>query len=513
MDRADIVEPEGPDFTARVRSAVIWRWGSQVLGQVITWTTTILVVRLLNPSDYGLFAMTQAVLAGLNFLNGYGFASSLIQTRDVDDHRIRQVFGLLLMVNFALAAVQFLAAPLAAAYYSQPEITAMLRVQSLVYLTTPLIALPSALLARQLDFRRQALINLATSIAGASTSIGLALAGFGVWALVWAPIVMFATRGLGLTIAAGGLVRPVFDFRGAGEIVGYGTAMTLVQLFWIVQSQSDIVIAGRAFDPHSLGLYSEALFLVLIFTGRFLPPLNEVAFPAYVELRNDGKPIGPAWVASARLIMLIATPFYIGLALVADPLVRTFFGPKWTEMIPVVSGLAVVMPAMALQIICAPSTNALGQPRINLYSGIAGAAIMPVCFWMGVRFGPEGLVNAWHIAAPVLLLLTLALTLPAIGASLRQLAVALWPVVVASAVMAAGVILVDRMIAPLAPLAHLLALVAAGVGFYMLTLWAIWPQLLRDGWALVRGKRVPLSDASASEPDDRTTTTADEGAA
>jgi len=57
-------------FAERVRSAVVWRWGSQIVSQIITWTTTILIVRLLNPSDYGLFAMTQAVLTGLNFLNG-----------------------------------------------------------------------------------------------------------------------------------------------------------------------------------------------------------------------------------------------------------------------------------------------------------------------------------------------------------------------------------------------------------------------------------------------------------
>lgn len=512
MDNANTVEPTGDDFTARVRSAVIWRSGSQVLAQIITWTTTILVVRLLNPSDYGLFAMTQAVLAGFAFLNGYGFASSLIQARELEPYRVRQVFGLLLVVNLALAGLLAALAPLAAAYYSQPEITQILRVQALIFLTTPLIALPSALLARKLDFRRQAVINLATALAGAGTSVGLALAGYGVWALVWAPIVMFTTRGIGLTIAAGGLVRPAFDFRGAGDIVGFGTAMTLVQLGWIIQSQSDIVIAGRAFDPHSLGLYSEALFLVLIFTGRFIPPLNEVAFPAYVELHKAGRPIGPAWIASARLIMLIATPFYVGLALVADPLVRTFFGPKWTEMIPVVSGLAIVMPAMVLQILCAPSTNALGRPRLNFYSGMAGAIIMPVCFWVGVRYGPDGLVQAWHVAAPLLLAVTLALTLPAIGARLRDLAVALWPVAVASAAMAAGVMLVDRMIARLPPLPHLLLIAAVGAGFYMLTLWAMWPHLIRDGWSLLRGKRMPLTastpDASGPAPDDRTTTTA-----
>ncbi len=256
-------------------------------------------------------------------------------------------------------------------------------------------------------------------------------------------------------------MRPVFDFRGAGDVVGFGTALTLCQLFWIVQSQADIVIAGRAFSPHELGLYSEALFLVLIFTGRFLPPLNEVAFPAYAELRNAGQSIAPAFVSGVRMIMLIAAPFYIGLSLVAAPLVATFFGPKWLEMIPVVAGLAAIMPLMALQIVCSPATNALGRPGIYVATSACGAIIMPLCFWYGSRNGAEGLVMAWHIAAPLLLAVTLALTLPAVGARLRDLAAALLPVVTGCAAMTIGVVALTPYLRPLPALVELLAL--AGV--------------------------------------------------
>ena len=84
---------KGEAFGDRVRRAVIWRSGSQILAQIITWASTLLVIRLLNPADYGLFAMTQAILAFLTFLNGWGFASALVQSDSVDPFRIRQAFG------------------------------------------------------------------------------------------------------------------------------------------------------------------------------------------------------------------------------------------------------------------------------------------------------------------------------------------------------------------------------------------------------------------------------------
>ena len=82
----------------QVRSAVIWRSGTQVLGQIIAWGATFLVIRLLDPSDYGLFAMTQVILVLLNLLNGYGLAGGLIQKAHVDDRAIRQLFGMLLLL-------------------------------------------------------------------------------------------------------------------------------------------------------------------------------------------------------------------------------------------------------------------------------------------------------------------------------------------------------------------------------------------------------------------------------
>jgi O-antigen/teichoic acid export membrane protein len=478
-------------FADRVRSAVIWRWGSQVASQLVTWTVTIVIVRLLDPHDYGLFAMTGAVLAAFNFLSGWGFANSLIPAERIDQRQVGQVFGMLLLSNGALAIAQFLAAPLAAAYYHQPMVADMLRLQAVIFLTTPFIALPTALLSRRLDFKSQARANLASAFAGAAVGLTLALLGYGVWALVWAPIAIFGIRALALTIAARMLVRPVFDFRGAGNIVRFGSALMLSQLFWIVQSQADILIAGRAFSTHDLGLYSEALFVALIFTGRFLPPLNEVAFPAYAELAKAGKPIAPAFLKGVRMIMLLTAPFYIGLSLVAGPLIETMFGSKWLGMIPILAGLALAMPAMALQICCSPATNALGRAGSYLLTNAAGAVIMPVCFLIGVGYGAPGLVASWQVAAPLLLAITLAVTLPNIGARWLDLMVSLIPVVLCCTVMAMVVVLLHGRIGDLSAPLRLAILGVTGALTYFATLLLGWPEVLREGWAMI-ARRKPV---------------------
>ena len=465
---ASDAQPAG--LAARVRSALAWRWGTQVLAQIMTWASTIAVVRLLSPSDYGLYAMTQAVVTALAFLNGQSFATSLIQTDRIDERRIGQVFGLLLLLNGGLALAQFLLAPLAARYYGEPLVEPMLRIQALIFLTIPFAALPQELLARRIEFRSQGLVNLASALIGAATALALAWWGFGVWALVYAPIAMFATRAIGLTLAARVLVKPVFDLTGAGDLVTFGGALTICQFLWIVQSQSDIVIAGRAFDPHELGLYSEALFLTLIITGRFLPPINEVCFPTYAELYKAGRPLGPFFLRVQRMVALVVLPAYVGLSLVAGPAVETLFGSKWSAMAPIAAGLALAMPAFALQIVCSPATNGMGRPRTYLMTNGAGAVIFPLLFLAGIRFGPQGLVTAWWIGAPILLAFTYALTLPKIAVRWMALAGALAPAIIATAAMAAVVLALRAILPPLPAPAELALLASAGAAAYLAAL-------------------------------------------
>lgn len=479
----------------RVRSAVFWRSGSQIVAQILTWASTFLVIRILAPADYGLFAMASVVLVFLNLMNGYGFASSLIQRESITRMEIRQVFGLLILLNAGLAVAQFALAPLAAAYFREPMVAHLLRVQALLYATTPFIALPFALLSRELEYKKQALANLAGAIAGAATALTMAYLGFGVWTLVFAPLALFSVRAIGMTIAAGLLVWPSFSFKGAGAMIGFGGAMTATQFFWFVQSQADVFIGGRAFDSHDLGIYTTSLFLTQILVAKFIPPLNDVAFAAYSRMNKNGDALAGAFVRSVRLIMLAALPFYLGLAATAEPLVLSVLGPQWHETVPLVRLLALAMPFMTLQILFAPATNALGRPWIAVRVNMIGALIMPVTFFIAVHFGVVAMAEAWLIAMPLLTALTLAISMPVIGLSFGRLFAAILPPLAAASAMAVIVSLVAYELPDFAQPTKLALLVAIGMASYGLYLVIFARQLVVELWELVVRRQPVLGEA------------------
>ena len=471
---------------ARVKGAVLWRSGSQVVAQIIQWLATFLVIRLLDPRDYGLVAMTGVVLVFLNLMNGYGFANALIRAESIDRRQIRQAFGMLLLLNAALAAAQLALAPLAAAYFHQPIVADLLRVQALMFLATPFIALPTALLSREMDFKRQAQVNLVAAALSAITALACASAGWGVWTLVATPLVLFWTRAVGMTIAARSLVWPSFRFAGAGKMASYGGAMVLVQLFWFVQTQSDIFIGGRVLSPHELGLYTTALFLTQILAAKFVPPLNDIAFAAYSRMQQERDALAFAFLKSVRLIMFVALPFYCGLVATAEPLVLTFMGPKWAETVPLVTVLALAMPLMTLQILFGPAINAIGHERIAVRVAFAGAIILPLGFLAGIGFGTIGLAYAWLGGMALLTALTCALAVPPLGFRFADLVQSVAPGLLASSVMGIAVMLLDMALPAMAAQARLALLVSAGAALYALLLFLFARPLVEEVRQLIR---------------------------
>lgn len=456
----------GGALRTQVRSAVIWRSGTQIFSQLVAWGSTLLVMRMLPLSDYGLFAMTSTVLVLLGLLNGYGFANAVIQDKDAGEHKLRQLFGLLIVVNGVLALAQFALAPLVAKYYDEPRVADLLRAQTLIYLTNPFLALGYAVLSRRMDFRRQAQVNMGSALLGAVVALVGAFSGWGVWTLVAAPLATFVSRAIGMTLAARAWFRPSFDFRGARALADYGGIVMGGQIFWFLQTQSDIVIAGRVLGKEELGLYTVSLFLAQIFVTKVVPPLNEVAFSAYAQIKEDRTAVADGFLKSVRVVMLLAIPFCLGMAATAEPLVRTMLGEDKAIAAPVVALLALAMPFMTLHVLFAPATNACGRPGISSRSSILGTLMMPAAYFAGVQYGVAGLAAAWLLSYPLLTAASAAWSLPIIGIRGGTLITALRAPVLAGIAMALGVMLLDRALPELPQPWRLATLVAAGGAIY-----------------------------------------------
>ena len=284
---------------------------------------------------------------------------------------------------------------------------------------------------------------------------------------------------------------PSFRFAGAGRMLGYGLTMIGSHLFWTIVTQSDVFIASRSLDAHQLGLFAEALFLTTIVASKFVPPLNEVAFPAYARLQDNLPVLSASFLKAVRLIMLVTCPLYFGLAVVAHDAVTVVLGAKWAAMAPLVTVLALAMPAMTLHILFAPALNAVGRPRITLQASLLGALVMPLAFLAGITWGAEGLAWAWVLAFPVVPLFAFLRARGPLAITAAQLGTAIAPGLGAAAAMALPVFALSEALAGWDSWSRLALLVAAGGLTYTAILYAVSRATLLELVGLIVRRRAP----------------------
>ncbi|MEM7115598.1 MAG: oligosaccharide flippase family protein [Chloroflexota bacterium] len=176
--------PQEQQLAKKAASGVFWNYLSFGLGKGLVLITTAVLARLLTPEQFGIVGFATLAVSYLAVLKDLGLGAALIQRQDRIDEAADTVFTLNLLLGLILSAITIAAAPLVAVYFSEPQVTPILRVLGFTFVFNALGAIHIVRLQRRLDFRQKAIPDIGRSLAKGLISIGLALTGFGVWALV-----------------------------------------------------------------------------------------------------------------------------------------------------------------------------------------------------------------------------------------------------------------------------------------------------------------------------------------
>lgn len=405
---------------AAVRRAVAWRSGVQLGVQLLTWASTLIVLRLLAPADYGVMAMAQLVIGLLTLVAGQGFAAAAVAAPELTRDDVRRLLGVQLMLGVTLGMVQAAAAPLAAEWFREPRLVPLLQLLALAYPLATATALAAALRQRALDFRAAALVEGGAAVVQAAATLAVAAAGWGVWALAWGQLAGTAARALGWIAAGHGLARPLFRLGGARALVATGSLLTVNGLLFYGLAQAPVLIGGRILTPEAIGLYSTAFFLASLPAARFLPVLSEVGLAAYSRRRDDPAAFSDSFRLVTRVVAVSSFPLYLGLAATAPDAAPVLLGGQWAGAAPHFVGVGLAMPAYTLFCLFGPPSYALGRARVQTTVLLFALALMPAAFALGAaRAGAIGLSAAWAVAFPLAAAFAAALTLPRIGVPWR----------------------------------------------------------------------------------------------
>lgn len=454
-------------YRTRVAKSFLWQGGAKFLGQAISWLSTVMVIRLLTPDDYGLMAMATLVVGLLMLVSDLGVSAATIQVRNLNPEQLGELFGFAILVNCVAAGVVFLGAPVAAAFFREPRLIGLLRILSGGFLLVALYVLPESLLMRDLRFDQKARADVLATAVSAVLTFSLALKGFGVWSLVGGSLTIHGVRALVFRVLRPRPLVPRFSFGRIKGMLEFGKLITLNRILWFSYENLDVAIAGRVLGKSLVGIYSVALSLASIPLEKIIPIITQVSFAAFSRIQTDSGRVRRNVLRALQAVSLLALPTSVGMAVVAPEFIQLVLGPKWIQTVAPFQIVCLILPLRALGALLPPALFGIGQPFVNIVNMAITLGVMSVAFLVGIQYGIIGLCLGWAVAYPLVFCVTAHRSLRALGIPVREaVSVVRFPVG-ATLIMAVGVIggrtALDAVLAPPALLASLVVL---GVGIY-----------------------------------------------
>jgi len=382
-----------PAVTLRsVTSNVGWSVLSKTSTFGLKFVTVPILARLLSPEEFGIVAVALTVVLFVTMVGGAGLAAALVVERDEDEITIHTVFWANLGVACLLAAALFFAAAPIAAAMGAPAGTIVLKVLALIVPLQLAGDVAYALLARRMAFDRDAFWSVIAESAAALSAVALALAGWGLWALVAQVIVSAGIRLVGLLVATGYRPRLAFSFRRLRRLLRFSVALMGSEVFNFITFQSPLVIVSRLLGITEAGAYSAANRFSSIPNQVVLAALMGVLFPTFSHIADDAKRRARALMLATRTCTVLLAPMMFGIWAVAEPGMLVIFGEQWAWAWPVLGLLAVSKGIMSPCSTYIPYLKGVGRGDVLWWVAVARAALVSAAVTLGALSG--GLVGA-----------------------------------------------------------------------------------------------------------------------
>ncbi len=453
---------------------IVWRLVTRVLGL----GSTLVLVRLLLPSDFGLVALGTSFAQAVDALSIIGVDDALIREKHPDRAIYNTAFTMNAIRNVFTAMLVAATAVPVGAFFNEPRLAHILLALALATAVEAFENVGIIDFRRDLTFDKEFKLRLVPRLAAIVTTITLAVLLRTYWALV-AGILVGRILRVGMSYVMHPY-RPGFTLSAWRRIIGFSLWTWVISLGVLVRDRAGSFIIGRLLNTTQVGFFSVAGEIATLPGSELLQPLNRALFSTFAVAKHTGESIAETYLRVAGTAMLLITPASVGIGLVAEPIVRIAFGPGWMEVAPliqviVIGGIIGVPGALSCTLF---SSHGVLAPmfRVQMISLAIGVPLFAVLL---PKFG---LLGAMLLSMPVGIAeqaVYVWRTMQRYDVRGHELVAQTWRPVVASMVMAAVVIAsglnhatAETLPATLA--APLVGAVTLGVVTYSATLLALW---------------------------------------
>jgi O-antigen/teichoic acid export membrane protein len=373
------------ELSAAVAKGAVWVGFARLAVNALGFVGLIALARLLTPDDFGVVAIATALFAIITAATNLSVANALVQHRAPTDAHFDTAFTLNLMRGVLVLVLLCSAAVPISWIFNEPRLVVLMPMFGASALITGLQNPKIIVFLRQLDFRQQFLLQVGEKIATVLVSIVVALVARSYWALIAG---LIAGQFVTLLISYGLIhYRPRFSLSYFREIFDFSLWLTLGQVLNMINWRLDQLLIGRFIGREALGHYAVGDNLASMPTREVTAPLIATLFPTFSRIADDSSRLSAAYARAQALTVAITLPAGVGLALLADPLVRLLLGDAWLASIIVIQGLAAIFAFQTIGSLAEPLAMARAKTRLLFFRDLAGFSIRVPLIIVGLLLG------------------------------------------------------------------------------------------------------------------------------
>ena len=389
----------------RAVSGIKWTTFSSVIVAILQIVQLIILTRLLEPTVFGLMAITSVVIGFAHAFLDMGISNAIIHKQEVSHNQLSTLYWLNVLSGIVLFIIVSLCAPVVALFYQEAELTNIIILVALTFLIQPFGQQFIVLWQKELKFNDIAKVDILTKLVALIVSVVFAYYNYGVYALVYG--VLAGTILQTLVFVYKGLkeytISFVFRLSDVREFLSFGLYQMAEKTLNYFNSQVDTLLIGKLLGVETLGVYNIAKQIIMKPIQIINPIVSKVTFPVMAKIQNDTDRLKEIYLKTINLLSSINFPIYLFMLITAPQLVPLMFGEQWVSAVIIVQILSIYGALRSIGNPIGSLLLAKGRADWGFYWNLGLFFYVPIVIYISSQWGVE--VLSWGLVGIMVSLL------------------------------------------------------------------------------------------------------------
>ena len=374
--------------TSKTIRSTYWTTIEKIFSMGVSFVVSMVLARLLTPSDFGTVALMTVFFAIANSIATCGFANALIRKDECSQADYSTAFYYNVLVAILLYIIIYFAAPFIADFYDVEILSSVIRISGLTIIINSINLTQSVQLTRNLRFKSLSIRTVMSAIASGITGIIAAYYGLGVWALVIQSLTNSIVGSILLIVAVRWVPSLAFSKDSFRYLWNFGSKMLVTGIISTLYSNIYSIVIGKAFDNYSLGLFNRGQHISGLCPSIVDGIFTKTTLPILSQLQSDRERLLAVYRKMVVMVSSLTFPLCLLMCALARPFVLFFLTEKWSDAIIYIQIFSITCITSSANIINLNLFQVEGRSDITLKIEIIKKAVGFAMVFSLLIYGP-----------------------------------------------------------------------------------------------------------------------------